>query len=79
MLVVKISESGGGKLTGGFHSLKGGYSSLMSVPNNTASCTNSGTCNSTNDASCTNSGDCTKATNKDPTKCSNTGTCPASF
>ena len=63
-----------GKLTGGFTSIKGGYSALVVSQNQTCDNGKGSTCSGTNTSNCTNSGDCTKSTNNAGT-CTNTTNC----
>lgn len=75
--LVPKAQASAGHMQGGFGLIRGGMSSLY-IAENSANCTNSGTCGGTNDVICTNSGICTSATNKTASSCINSGTCPKS-
>lgn len=57
--ITKLHTSADHKISGGFGSIKGGFSAIVDANG----CTNSGTCSGTNVVSCTNSGDCGSASN----------------
>jgi len=72
-LVSKAQENGIGQVSGGFASIKGGFS--LKVAENGGHCTNDTTCNGTNSGICSNTGTCTDATNSRSGGCTNSGTC----
>lgn len=67
-----LEEKNDGILTGGFGSIKGGFSGITRLlSTNPDGCTNDGaTCSGTNSGGCTNTHDCSKTTNKPVTSCS---------
>jgi hypothetical protein len=71
--VDKLQQNDNGTWQGGFGSVRGGFATDPITPANGDSCSNPGTCTSTNIVGCTNSGDCKGTT--DQLACSNTGFC----
>lgn len=68
--ITKLQGHSNGKISGGFGSIRGGFSHSGVDIN---SCDNSGTCQGTN-YTCDNTGDCSSATNH--SNCTNSRQCP---
>lgn len=66
-----LRENKDGLLSGGFGSIKGGFSGITALLSTNYSCENE-TCSGTNNTGCSNTVDCSKSTNKQ--NCTNNAT-----